>query len=107
MKIELGGGREIGFERKGKEGIVKIKRKEEINEMKNNMIMEIDRELKEWEDEKEVDCVIIEGEGRDLWEGGDVVEELKEGKEGKKEYELFNEEYRINERIGSFKKKYV
>ncbi len=63
MQIDFGGGSEISFERKGKAGLVKLTRTEALNALTHKMILALDRALQSWEDDPEVACVILEGEG--------------------------------------------
>ena len=64
MQIDFGGGSEIGFERKGKAGIVTLTRVSALNALTHNMILALDRALQAWETDPDVACVILEGEGR-------------------------------------------
>lgn len=107
MQIDFGGGSEIGFERKGKAGLVKLTRTAALNALTHNMILALDRALQAWEDDPEVACVILEGEGRAFCAGGDVVAAFKAGQTGTPAYEFFHDEYRLNARIGRFPKPYV
>ncbi|CUW44220.1 enoyl-CoA hydratase [Brucella vulpis] len=107
MQIDFGGGSEIGFERKGKAGLVKLTRTAALNVLTHNMILALDRALQAWEDDPEVACVILEGEGRAFCAGGDVVAAFKAGQAGTPAYEFFHDEYQLNARIGRFPKPYV
>ncbi|TKC72622.1 enoyl-CoA hydratase/isomerase family protein [Brucella abortus] len=107
MQIDFGGGSEIGFERKGKAGLVKLTRTAALNALTHNIILALDRALQAWEDDPEVACVILEGEGRAFCAGGDVVAAFKAGQAGTPAYEFFHDEYRLNARIGRFPKPYV
>src|SRR5690606_17764352 len=107
MQIDFGGGSEIGFERKGKAGLIKLTRTAALNALTHKMILALDRALQEWEDDPEVACVILEGEGRAFCAGGDVVAAYKAGQAGTPAYEFFRDEYRLNARIGRFPKPYI
>ena len=107
MQIDFGGGSEIGFERKGKAGLVKLTRTSALNALTHKMILALDRALQTWEDDPEVACVILEGEGRAFCAGGDVVAAYKARQEGAPAYEFFRDEYRLNARIGRFPKPYI
>ncbi|SCD24290.1 enoyl-CoA hydratase/isomerase family protein [Brucella inopinata] len=107
MQIDFGGGSEIGFERKGKAGLVKLTRTAALNALTHNMILALDRALQAWEDDPEVACVILEGEGRAFCAGGDVVAAFKAGQAGTPAYDFFHDEYQLNARIGRFSKPYV
>lgn len=107
MQIDFGGGSEISFERKGKAGLVKLTRTEALNALTHKMILALDRALQSWEDDPEVACVILEGEGRAFCAGGDVVAAYKSGQAGTPAYEFFRDEYRLNARIGRFPKPYI
>jgi enoyl-CoA hydratase len=43
MQIDFGGGSEIGFERKGKAGLVKLTRTSALNALTHKMILALDR----------------------------------------------------------------
>ncbi|MBJ6131881.1 enoyl-CoA hydratase/isomerase family protein [Ochrobactrum sp. Q0168] len=107
MQIDFGGGDEISFERKGKAGLVKLTRTAALNALTHKMILALDRALQAWENDPEVACVILEGEGRAFCAGGDVVAAYKSGREGTPAYEFFRDEYRLNARIGRFPKPYI
>lgn len=107
MQIDFGGGSEISFERKGKAGLVKLTRTAALNALTHKMILALDRALQSWEDDPEVACVILEGEGRAFCAGGDVVAAYKSGQAGTPAYEFFRDEYRLNARIGRFPKPYI
>ncbi|MDH7791839.1 enoyl-CoA hydratase/isomerase family protein [Ochrobactrum sp. AN78] len=107
MQIDFGGGSEIGFERKGKAGLVKLTRTSALNALTHKMILALDRALQAWETDPDVACVILEGEGRAFCAGGDVVAAYKAGQNGTPAYDFFQDEYRLNARIGRFPKPYI
>jgi len=107
MQIDFGGGSEIGFERKGKAGLVKLTRTSALNALTHKMILALDRALQAWETDPDVACVILEGEGRAFCAGGDVVAAYKAGQDGTPAYDFFRDEYRLNARIGRFPKPYI
>lgn len=107
MQIDFGGGSEIGFERKGKAGLVKLTRTSALNALTHNMILALDRALQAWETDPDVACVILEGEGRAFCAGGDVVAAYKAGQNGTPAFDFFRDEYRLNARIGRFPKPYI
>lgn len=107
MQIDFGGGSEISFERKGKAGLVKLTRPSALNALTHQMILALDRALQVWEDDADVRCVIVEGEGRAFCAGGDVVAAYKAKQTGAPAYQFFRDEYRLNARIGRFPKPYI
>lgn len=107
MQIDFGGGSEIAFERKGKAGLVKLTRTSALNALTHNMILALDRALQAWENDPDVACVILEGEGRAFCAGGDVVAAYKAGQSGTPAFDFFRDEYRLNARIGRFPKPYI
>jgi len=107
MLIDFGGGSEISFERKGKAGLVRLTRTSALNALTHKMILAFDRALQAWESDDDVAVVIVEGEGRAFCAGGDVVAAYKAGQEGTPAFEFFQDEYRLNARIGRFPKPYI
>uniref|UniRef100_UPI0015E87432 enoyl-CoA hydratase/isomerase family protein n=1 Tax=Brucella melitensis TaxID=29459 RepID=UPI0015E87432 len=77
MQIDFCGGSEIGFERKGKAGLVKLTRTAALIALTHNMILALDRGVEACEDDPDVAGVILEGEGRAFCAGGDVVAAFK------------------------------
>ncbi len=107
MQIDFGGGSEIGFEREGKAGLVKLTRPSALNALTHRMIVALDRALQAWETDPDISCVIVAGEGRAFCAGGDVVAAYKAKQAGAPAYQFFGDEYRLNARIGRFPKPYI
>lgn len=107
MQIDFGGGDEIAFERKGCAGLVRLIRTKALNALTHKMILALDRALQAWQDDDAVQCVIVEGEGRAFCAGGDVVAAYHAGRSGQPAYAFFHDEYRLNARIGCFRKPYI
>ncbi len=68
---------------------MKLTRTEALNALTHKMILALDRALQTWEEDPEVACVILEGEGRAFCAGGDVVAAYKAGRSGTPAYEFF------------------
>lgn len=107
MQFDFGGGDEIRFERQGKAGLVRLTRTSALNALTHPMIKALDRALRAWENDPEIACVVVEGEGRAFCAGGDVVVAYKAGREGAPAYDFFHDEYVLNARIGRFQKPYI
>lgn len=107
MQVDFGGAGEISFERKGKAGLVRLTRPAALNALTHTMILALDRALQAWEDDPDILCVIVEGEGRAFCAGGDVVAAYRARENGEPAFAFFADEYRLNARIGRFKKPYI
>lgn len=105
--MDFGGGDEIRFERSGKAGIVTLTRPKALNALTRRMVNALSAALKAWEDDRDVEVVILKAEGRAFCAGGDILAVYKAWQEGQRLTEFFAEEYRLNAHIDRFKKPYV
>ncbi|KAI5055405.1 hypothetical protein GOP47_0028926 [Adiantum capillus-veneris] len=62
-----------------------------------------------WEEERDVQVVLVKGSGRAFSAGGDVAEVYRFGKQGwhEKSMHFFSQEYNVNYLIGTYKKPHV
>ena len=107
MQIDFGGGDDICFFKEGKLGSIRLTREKALNALSHKMIDAFNNALIAWENDNDVACVLVEGEGRAFCAGGDVVEVYKAGKAGHPAYDYFTSEYQLNYRIGNFPKPYI
>ncbi|EJF88861.1 enoyl-CoA hydratase/isomerase family protein [Bartonella tamiae] len=107
MINDFGGGQDIKFIKEGRAGIIQLTRPQALNALSHQMIQAMEKALRHWENDNDVDCVLIEGEGRAFCSGGDVVDAYIAGKKGQPAYEYFSDEYRLNAYIAKFPKPYI
>jgi len=100
---------DIIFDQQGAIGLVTLNRPKALNALNKDMCVALKTQLKAWEQDAAVQCVVVQGAGdRAFCAGGDVVSLYNSGKEGTPDYEdFFASEYRMNAAIGSFSKPYV
>lgn len=105
--MDFDGGDEIRFEHLGRAGIVTLTRPQALNAVTHRMVKALDKALHAWEQDHEVDVVVVKAEGRAFSAGGDILHIYEAGRAGKPPVEFFADEYRLNARIARFKKPYV
>lgn len=105
--MDFGGGDEIRFERSGKAGIVTLTRPKALNALTHRMIKALSAALTAWEDDPDVEVVILKAEGRAFCAGGDVLAIYDAWRAGQRLTEFFADEYRLNARVDRFRKPYV
>ncbi|AZO68902.1 MAG: enoyl-CoA hydratase/isomerase family protein [Mesorhizobium sp.] len=105
--MDFGGGDEIRFERLGKAGVVTLTRPQALNAVTHRMVKALDKALRAWERDHEIDVVVVKAEGRAFSAGGDILHVYEAGRAGKPPVDFFADEYRLNARIARFKKPYV
>lgn len=95
--------------REGSAGRIRLNRPAALNAITLEMVREMDRALTAWQDDRDVACIILDGEGpRGLCAGGDIRALYDSGKRGDGEAARFwFEEYRLNARIAGYPKPYV
>lgn len=96
-------------ETRGRLGLITLDRQKALNALNEEMCAEILRVLDVWEGDDGIEVVAIRGAGdRAFCAGGDVVGLHRAGTEGTADWEnFFAREYRMNHRIGTYKKPYV
>lgn len=106
--MDFGGGDQIRFERLGKAGVVTLTRAKALNALTHDMVKALSAALTAWEDDRDVQLVILQAEGRAFCAGGDVVAVYRAWKEeGRRFAEFFADEYRLNVQIDRYRKPYV
>ena len=107
FKENFGGDDEIAFTMQGSAGLIRLTRPKALNALTHKMVRAMERALLHWADDPQVKTVIVEGEGRAFCAGGDVVAAYHAGRNGAPAYDFFQDEYRLNRLIGSYKKPYI
>lgn len=120
---------EVVVEKRGRAGVLTLNRPRAINALTHNMVRLIDAALTDWENDPEVETIVLTGAGeRGLCAGGDIVsihadgQRMRQGQdgpdgdgpdgegsdgEGSGTLDFWREEYFLNARIGSFPKPFV
>ncbi|WP_281037730.1 MULTISPECIES: enoyl-CoA hydratase/isomerase family protein [unclassified Rhizobium] len=100
---------QVVVERRGGAGIIRLNRPKAINSLTLPMVRGLFQALHRFEDDPDISCVVLTGEGeRGLCAGGDVriIHDL--GKAGDPQVlEFWREEFPLNYRIARFGKPYV
>lgn len=100
---------EVIVEKRGRAGVIRLNRPQAINSLTLPMVRALSRALQRFEEEADISCVVLTGEGeRGLCAGGDVriIHDL--GKAGDPQVlEFWREEFPLNYRIAHFSKPYV
>lgn len=88
---------------------VVLNRPRQLNAISYWMTGHLKEIYQQWEDDKQVQLVLIKGSGRAFSAGGDVAEVYHFGNEGRYEKSLhfFSQEYNVNYLIGTYKKSHV
>jgi enoyl-CoA hydratase len=100
---------QVIVERRGGAGIIRLNRAKAINSLTLPMVRAMFQALRRFEEDPEISCVVLTGEGdRGLCAGGDVriIHDL--GKAGDPQVlDFWREEFPLNYRIARFAKPYV
>jgi len=106
----LGSSSEISIRKSGKAGRITLTRPEALNALSYNMCLTIGDALTQWEDDDQVEVIIIDAEGsKSFCAGGDIADMYRFAKAGDYEFgkKFWRDEYRINARIKNYAKPYV
>jgi enoyl-CoA hydratase len=99
---------DILFERKGRLGLITMNRPKALNALTHEMSLALDRQLKAWTSDPNVEAVAIIGAGdRAFCAGGDIRALYQSGPKGRLTQEFYWNEYRMNRRIFRYPKPYV
>jgi len=99
---------EVIFNEENNVGIITLNRPKALNALTWNMVKKIDAVLVDWDNNKNIKAVIIEGTGeRAFCSGGDVKSVALAGKNSDISKGFFRDEYIMNNRIFNFSKPYI
>ncbi len=101
---------DVIIKKRGKVGQITLNRPSALNALTYDMITLIEKALIEWENDKTVTAVLVDGEGpRAFCAGGDISELYKQGQIKNYEFgqNFWADEYRLNARIASYPKPYI
>jgi enoyl-CoA hydratase len=107
VKVDFGGADEIGFERRGRVGLVTLTRPKALNAVTHRMVLALERALETWGEDGGVAALVLTAQGRAFSAGGDIVDIYNAGRAGAPPVQFFADEYRLNTRIRGWKKSYV
>jgi len=99
---------DILFDRIGRAGVVTLNKPETLNAVTDAMLSALNAYLDVWEQDDQVERVIIRAvEGRAFSAGGDIRHLYERGLAKDYDFDFFAREYRLNARIASFPKPYL
>lgn len=102
--VAIGGQDDIAFEVVGALGVITLTRVAALNALTHSMLKAISSTLDDWERNHAVHHIVIRGVGRAFSAGGDLLDLYEQGRAGKPNYPFFQDEYRLNARLGIFPK---
>jgi len=101
---------EVLFSKIDHAGIITLNRPKALNSLNLEMIRAIMKTLKQWEQDDQLVCVILEGAGdKAFCAGGDIRSVYLAKLEGRRDYKeaIFREEYELNYYISKYSKPYI
>ncbi|AIK96660.1 enoyl-CoA hydratase/isomerase family protein [Candidatus Odyssella acanthamoebae] len=101
---------EVLFSKIGHAGIITLNRPKALNSLNLDMIRAMMKTLKQWEQDDQIACVIIEGGGdKAFCAGGDIRSVYLAKLEDRRDYQdaIFREEYELNYYISKYTKPYI
>ncbi len=98
---------EIIFLEKRKTGIIKLNRPKALNALNLDMAKIFSEKLQEWTENKDIERVLLIGEGGNFCAGGDVKSLYLTRNENSFKEEFFRVEYKLNYLISQFPKKFL
>ena len=102
-----GGREDILFEENGAAGIITLTREAALNALTHDMLRGISGALDRWQANPDIHHVVLRATGRAFSAGGDLLDLYKLGTAGKPSYGFFQDEYRLNARLGVYPKPIV
>ncbi|MEO9337254.1 enoyl-CoA hydratase/isomerase family protein [Mesorhizobium sp. SB112] len=105
--MDFGGGEEIRFERIGKAGVVTLTRPKALNALTHTMVKALSKALDAWQNDADVQAVVLRAEGRAFSAGGDILQVYHARNDAEPPAGFFADEYVLNASISRFEKPYV
>lgn len=102
--VEFSGQEDIAIEEMGVLGVITLTREAALNALSHSMLRAISSALDEWERDHDIHHVVIRARGRAFSAGGDLLDLYERGRAGRPNYSFFQDEYRLNARLGIFPK---
>ncbi len=98
---------DIAIEARGALGLITLTREAALNALTHSMVRQISAALDAWEQDDNIRHIAIRGRGRAFSAGGDLLDLYNSGRAGTPNYSFFQDEYRLNARLGVFPKPIV
>ncbi|MCR9139194.1 MAG: enoyl-CoA hydratase/isomerase family protein [Alphaproteobacteria bacterium] len=105
--VEFAVQEDISVEVTGALGVITLTREAALNALTHAMLRTISSVLDEWERDANIHHIVIRGRGRAFSAGGDLLDLYERGRAGNPNYSFFQDEYRLNARLGIFPKPIV
>lgn len=100
---------DILFTEVGQLGVVTLNRPQALNALSHEMAIALNEQLIEWEDDEEINAILIQAEGEKAFCAGGDIRKIYEAKSDPKLTikQFFWDEYRLNSYIHHYKKPYI
>ncbi len=98
------GSGDMAFEELGAAGVVTLTRERALNALTHGMVLDMSAALDSWQPADTIRHIVLRGQGRAFCAGGDLSDIYQEGRAGNPHFEFFQDEYRLNARLGIFPK---
>ena len=98
---------EILFDIKQTTGIITLNRPRALNALNLSMVEQFSNKLQEWQEDKNVARILLQGEGKHFCAGGDVKSVHLSGPSSQLKQKFFAREYTLNLQIKNFSKPYL
>lgn len=102
--LGIAGQEDLSIEVMGTLGVITLTREAALNALTHSMLRTISSALDAWERDDTISHIAICGRGRAFSAGGDLLDLYERGRAGKPNYSFFQDEYRLNARLGIFPK---
>lgn len=102
--LGIAGQEDLSIDVMGTLGVITLTREAALNALTHKMLRTISSTLDAWEHDDSIRHIAICGQGRAFSAGGDLLDLYERGRAGKPNYSFFQDEYRLNARLGIFPK---
>jgi len=102
-------GEDVLFERRGPLAVITLNRPDALNALNREMCLAIERRLRRYEDDRDVEAIVIRGAGdKAFCAGGDIRRLYDAGRAGEPyPQDFYRDEYRLNAYIFRYAKPYI
>lgn len=102
--MPAGGSADVELQETGAVGVLTLNRERALNALTHDMVRDISTALDRWQASTVIRHVVLRGRGRAFCAGGDLMDIYRQGKAGHPHFGFFQDEYRLNARLGVFPK---
>lgn len=102
--LGIAGQEDLSIDVMGSLGVITLTREAALNALTHSMLRTISSTLDGWERDDGIRHIVIQGRGRAFSAGGDLLDLYERGRAGEPNYSFFQDEYRLNARLGIFPK---